>query len=48
MTKDREKWVEIEDMVLEPSQRTGNLPEETRKVPLMMRAKGFLTEEAKL
>lgn len=47
MTKDRGKWVEIEEMVLRPSQRTGNIPEETRKVPLMMRAKGFLTEEAK-
>ncbi len=38
-------WVEIHDTVLEPQERTGNLPEETKKVPLEMRLKGFLLSE---
>ena len=42
-------WVEIHDTVLKPEERTGNLPEETKKVPLEMRVKGFLlNEEANL
>lgn len=44
----KETWVEIHDIVLKPEERTGNLPEETKKVPLEMRLKGFLLEEAKL
>lgn len=38
-------WVEIHDTVLKPEERTGNLPEETKKVPLEMRVKGFLLDE---
>lgn len=41
-------WVEIHDWVLRPEERTGNLPEETKRVPLEMRLKGFLQEEAEL
>lgn len=44
----KETWVEIHDIVLKPEERTGNLPEETRKVPLEMRLKGFLLEEGEL
>lgn len=44
----KETWVEIHDIVLKPEERTGNLPEETKKVPLEMRLKGFLLEEADL
>jgi hypothetical protein len=44
----KETWVEIHDIVLKPEERTGNLPEETKKVPLEMRLKGFLLEEAEL
>lgn len=44
----KETWVEIHDIVLKPEERTGNLPEETKKVPLEMRLKGFLLEEAML
>jgi len=40
--------VEIHDIVLKPEERTGNLPEQTKKVPLEMRLKGFLLEEAEL
>lgn len=41
-------WVEIHDRILRPEERTGNLPEETKRVPLEMRLKGFLQEEAEL
>ena len=38
-------WVEIHDTILSPEERTGNIPEETRKVPFEMRLKGFLEDE---
>lgn len=41
-------WVEIHDRILRPEERTGNLPEETKRVPLEMRLKGFLQEDAEL
>jgi 2-amino-4-ketopentanoate thiolase alpha subunit len=34
-------WIEIEVEVLEPEERSRNLPEETRKTALMMWAKGW-------
>lgn len=40
------QWVEIEEILLKPEERTGNIPEETKKVPLMMRMKGFLVNDA--
>ena len=39
-------WVEIYARVLEPDERAPHIPEDTQKVPLEMRAKGFLTEAA--
>jgi len=42
------QWVEIEEILLRPQERTGNIPEETKKVPLMMRMKGFLVNDAKI
>lgn len=42
------QWVEIEEILLQPEERTENIPVETKKVPLMMRMKGFLTKEAKI
>jgi hypothetical protein len=39
-------WVQIEWTLLEPSERPEHLPPETRRVPLRMRAKGLLQEEA--
>jgi 2-amino-4-ketopentanoate thiolase alpha subunit len=41
-------WVEIENILLEPVRRSNHLPEETKKVPFIMRVKGFLLEDAKL
>ncbi|WP_026475787.1 2-amino-4-oxopentanoate thiolase subunit OrtA [Alkaliphilus transvaalensis] len=39
-------WVRIHDIVLSPQERSPNLPEDTKKVPLEMWVKGFLLEEA--
>ncbi len=37
-------WVEIEEIILTPDQRAPSLPEETRKVPYVLRVSGFLVE----
>lgn len=42
------QWVEIEEILLKPEERTGNIPEETKKVPLLMRMKGFLVNDAQI
>lgn len=39
-------WVQIEWTLLEPGERAEHLPPETRRVPLRMRAKGCLQEDA--
>ncbi len=39
-------WVRIHRNVLEPEQRTGKLPEDTRKVPLEMWVKGRLQNDS--
>lgn len=41
-------WVEIEQIVLTPAERAPSLPEETRKVPYILHASGFLQAEAEL
>jgi 2-amino-4-ketopentanoate thiolase alpha subunit len=41
-------WVEIEQVILTPEQRAQNLPEDTKRVPYMMRVSGFLIEPAEL
>ena len=41
-------WVQIFQVVLEPSQRAPQVPEDTRKVPLTLRVKGFITDNANL
>lgn len=38
-------WVQIEKLLLKPEERTVPLPEDTKKVPLKMRVKGFLQNE---
>lgn len=38
-------WVRIHRNVLEPEERTGKLPEDTKKVPLEMWVKGRLVNE---
>ena len=39
-------WVRIHRVVLAPEERTGKLPEDTKKVPLEMWVKGRLQNEA--
>ena len=41
-------WVEIHAVLLRPGERAPQVPEDTRDVPLEMRAKGFLTAPAAL
>lgn len=42
------KFVRIKKVILNPDQRASNIPEETKKVPLIMWTKGILLEEANL
>ena len=39
-------WVRVRRVVLEAEQRTGRIPDETRNVPFVMWAKGFLRRDA--
>ena len=39
-------WVEIQRVVLAPGQRAPHIPEDTKRVPLEMRVKGFLVAAA--
>ena len=39
-------WVRIHNIILTPEQRTGKLPEDTKKMPLEMWAKGHLQNDA--
>ncbi len=41
-------WVEVEQIVLTPDQRASTLPEDTKKVPYMMRVSGFLEIDAEM
>jgi len=41
-------WVQIHKIVLKPLERTAQIPEETKKVPLEMWVKGYLNEDANL
>ena len=41
-------WVQIERTILEPSQRAPQVPDDTKKVPLVMWVKGFLEEDSEL
>lgn len=41
-------WVEIEQVVFYPEERAQSLPEDTRKVPYLLRASGFLLADADL
>ena len=41
-------WVQIHNIVLRPEERTGKLPEGTKKVPLEMWVKGFLCADAEV
>ena len=41
-------WVEIGAVVLRKDQRAPNLPDDTKRVPLEMRVKGFLLHDAEI
>jgi hypothetical protein len=41
-------WVEIEWVLLKPEERAKALPEDTKKVPYVMFASGFLTADAEM
>ena len=42
----RGTWVELHRVVLSPGERAPQVPEETQRVPLELRVKGFLAEDA--
>lgn len=44
----KDTWVEIRRTVLDPGQRAPQVPDDTRRLPLEMRAKGFLVAPARL
>jgi hypothetical protein len=45
---DKGTWVEIHRVVLRPGERAPQVPEDTQRVALEMRVKGFLVESAAL
>ena len=45
-TVSRGTWVQVEQIVLEPAERAPTLPEDTRRVPYVLRVSGFLLEDA--
>jgi 2-amino-4-ketopentanoate thiolase alpha subunit len=42
------EWVEVEGVLLEPTERSSNLPPETASQPLLTWVKGFARAEAEL
>jgi hypothetical protein len=41
-------WVQIKKIILNPEQRANNLPEATKKVPLLLWVKGTLLNDSKM
>ncbi len=41
-------WVEIYKVEIEPKDRSPNIPDDTKKVPLELKVKGFLLSDAKI
>lgn len=44
----RNTWVMITRTLLEPAERTGKLPEETKQTPFKMFVKGYLQQDAEI
>ncbi len=44
----KNSWVQITKTILKPEERASNLPEATKKVPLMMWTKGYLLQDAQI
>jgi hypothetical protein len=47
VTIEQGRWVEIRSVVLHAGERAPQVPEDTRQVPLEMRARGFLARPAR-
>lgn len=45
MRANKGDWVTIEKIALPQEERTGNLPEDTKKLPLLMWSKGFILND---
>jgi hypothetical protein len=45
---EKNTWVRIHKIVLKPEERSNNLPEETKKVPLELWVKGYLQNDANI
>ena len=45
---EKNAWVRIHKIILEPKDRAPQVPEDTKKVPLELWTKGFLKEDAEL
>lgn len=43
---ERGTWVELRRVILAPGERAPQVPEETQRVPLELRVKGFLVHDA--
>jgi len=41
-------WVQIRKIILNPNERASNLPETTKKVPLLLWVKGTLTKDSSI
>lgn len=48
LTARKGQWVEIHQVVLPAGQRAPQVPEETGRVPLELRTKGFIEHDAKI
>jgi small nuclear ribonucleoprotein (snRNP)-like protein len=44
----KNSWVQIEKVILTPSQRLSSIPNDTKNTPLMMWVKGFLLDDANI
>jgi hypothetical protein len=44
----KNSWVKIETILLNPEERTANLPDDTKKVPYLYHSIGYLKEDAKI
>ena len=45
---EKNSWVRIHKVILNPEERAPQVPDDTKKVPLEMWTKGFLLEDAKI
>jgi len=43
---EKHTYVEVKSIILETDERSGNLPMDTKEVPLVMKIKGYLLEPA--